>query len=273
MDYYSILGVSRNASTQEIKKAYRKLAMQHHPDRGGDPNTFQQISNAYDILSDPQKKQRYDMGVDPEQSQNYRQNPFNFQFGDVPPGFEDVFSTFGFSRQQQQRNKNVSINLQITLEDVIFGKDFDAEIAMPRGNKKIVNVSIPAGIHHGQQIKYNGMGDDSFQDRPAGDLIINIQVKPHHSFLREGDNLIIKKEISCWDAILGSKISVNTIDNRILNINIPKGTQPDTVFSCKNEGVPNIKTGKKGSLLVKVGVKIPKIQDHNKIKIIESLKD
>jgi len=272
MDYYSILGVSKNATTQEIKKAYRKLAMQHHPDRGGDPGTFQNISNAYDILSDPQKKQQYDLGIDPNRPQA-NQGPFGFGFNDVPPGFEDIFSNhFGFGRQPR-KNKNISINLQITLEDVVFGKELDAEIAMPTGNKKIVNINIPAGIQNGQQIKYTGMGDNSIQGLHPGDLIIHVQVLPHRIFVREGDNLIIRKEISCWDAILGTKIAVNTIDNRTLNINIPKGTQPDTVFSCRSEGIPNIRNGKKGSLLVKVNVKIPKIQDHSKIKTIESLKD
>lgn len=271
MDYYSILGVSKNATTQEIKKAYRKLAMQHHPDRGGDEKIFRQVSDAYDILSDPQKKQRYDLGGDPYGNSN-RGPRFDFNFGGVPPGFEDVFG-FNFNNRQRQKNQSVNLNLELTLEESVLGKNFDAEINLPSGSTKIVSISVPPGINHGQQIRYSGMGENNIPNIPPGDLIINIFLKPNRTFVREGDNLIVRQTITVWDAILGTKLNIPTIDGRTLSINVPAGTQPDTTLSCRDEGVPNVKTGRKGSLLVKIGIKIPKIKNDKILEQIKSFKN
>ncbi len=277
MDYYSTLGVGRNATPDEIKKAYRKMAMQHHPDRGGDETTFKQISEAYEVLSDPQKKQMVDMGVDPKnqhQGGGFSQNgPFEFHFGSH--NFEDIFGNFGFGgfRNHVQRNKTISLIVDLTLEDVLNGKDLDAEVSIPGGKKKIINISIPSGIDEGQQIRYQGMGDTTIPNIPAGDLIVNIRVRPHRFFRREGDNLVIEKVISVWDAMLGTKIEINTLDGKDLEITVPAGTQPDTVLSCRHEGLPNMRTKQRGQLLVKVKIKIPKTLNNEQIETIKKLKD
>lgn len=278
MDYYSTLGLNRNASQEEIKKAYRKMAMQHHPDRGGDEKKFKQISEAYEILSDPQKKQMIDMGVDPKGQQHHggfgQSGPFEFHFG--THNFEDMFGNFGFGGFQQRhahRNKTISLVVDLTLEDVLNGKNLDAEISIPGGRKKIINLAIPAGIEEGQQIRYQGMGDNSVPNIPAGDLIVNVRIIPHRTYRREGDNIVVEKYISVWDALLGTKIEINTLDNKSLEITVPSGSQPETVLSCRNEGLPNMRSKLRGNLLVKIKIKIPKITNKNHLDIIQQLKD
>jgi curved DNA-binding protein len=285
MDYYSTLVLKRNASEDDIKKAYRKMAMKHHPDRGGDEKQFKQISEAYEILSDPQKKQMVDMGVDPKAQQagghRHQQSPFEFHFN--TGNFEDVFSNFGFGGggggpfgfggRQSQRNRTININVDLSLLDVLNGKELDAELAVPNGKKKIINISIPAGIESGQQIRYQGMGDNAIPGIPPGDLIVNIRVMPHPVFRREGDSLVVEKDISVWDALLGCNLDLQTLDNKNLNIAIPAGTQPDTVLSCRNEGVPNMRNRQRGNLLIKIKVTVPRNLTANQITAIENLKN
>jgi curved DNA-binding protein len=276
MDYYSTLGINRNATADEIKKAYRSLAMKHHPDRGGDANKFKEIEEAYRTLSDPQKKQMFDMGVDPNQQSRghgfHGQGPFEFHFN--TGNFEDVFGNFGFGfgGRHMPRNKTISLGVELTLEDILHGKELDAEVSIPGGKKKIISISIPAGIEEGQQIRYQGMGDNSIPNAPPGDLIINIRVRQHPMFRREGDNLVVEKSISVTDAILGNNLSIRTLDGKDLEITIPPGSQSDTVLSCKNEGFPNVRNRQRGNLLIKLKVKIPRQLNKEQLKIVESLK-
>lgn len=275
MDYYGTLGVSRNATPEEIKKAYRKQAMKHHPDRNnGDDTRFKQIQSAYDVLSDPQKRQMVDMGADPNQQQGgYRQGPFEFHFGD---GMDDVFRQFGFGFQQnsrQARNKSFNINVAVTLEDILFGKDISAEISGTGGKPKIVNIKIPAGIEHGQSIRYEGMGDSSIPNIRPGDLIVNVQILRHANFQRQGDDILVEKRVSVWEALLGSKTPVITLDKKQLNITIPSGTQPDTILSCRGEGLPNVRTGKRGNLLIKIKIDIPRNLSKTQLEHIKNARD
>ncbi len=137
----------------------------------------------------------------------------------------------------------------------------------------MMNISIPPGIETGQQIRYEGMGDDSISGLRPGDLIVNIFVRPHETFRREGDNLYCEKTISVWDAIVGSSLDIKTIDNKVININIPAGTQPETVFGCRGEGLPNVRTKKRGTLLVKVKIEIPRSISSSQKTVIEKLKN
>lgn len=278
MDYYNTLGVRREASDEEIKKAYRKLAMKYHPDRGGDEKKFKEISTAYDILSDPQKRQMFDAGVDPI-NQNTggfnRQGPFEFHMGGMPPGMDDIFGTFGFGNgfARQRKNKSISINVEVTLQDLMKGKDINAEIKLPSKQKKIINISIPPGIEHGQQIKYQGMGDNTIQGIRAGDLIVNIFLNNNTEFLRDGTNLILERKISVWDAILGTAIDIQTLDNKTLNISIPAGTQPETVLRITGEGLPNMRTKIRGNLMLRIKVNIPQNLQQIEKSLVEKLKN
>jgi len=272
MDYYTTLGISKNASEAEIKSAYRKMAMKHHPDRGGDEKKFKEVTEAYETLSDPQKKQMIDMGVDPNaQHTSYRQgSPFEFHFN--TGNFEDVFGNFGFGGRPIRKNKTLNVNIEVSLEDILKGKVIDAEIGIPNGSKRLVNIEVPPGIENGQQIRYRGMGEHTLKDLPPGDLIVNILVKQHSVFQRQGDMLMIKKFISPWDAILGSEITIETIDKKTLTIGIPAGTQPDTVLSCRGEGLPNIRTKIRGNLLIKVQIEIPKNLNSEQKNAVEQTK-
>ena len=258
------------------------MAMKHHPDRGGDEKAFKQVSEAYEILSDPQKKQMVDMGVDPKAQQaggpRHQQGPFEFHFN--TGNFEDVFSNFGFGGggfgfggRQPQRNKTINITVDLSLEDVLNGKELDAELAIPGGKKKIINISIPAGIEGGQQIRYQGMGDASMPGMPPGDLIVNIRVANHRVFRREGDSLVIEKNISVWDAILGCQLAIETLDRKSLNITVPAGTQPETILSCRNEGLPNMQSRQRGNLLIRIKVIVPRNLPNADVDIIEKLRN
>lgn len=275
MNYYQTLGINRSASDAEIKSAYRKMAMKHHPDRGGDEKKFKEVEEAYRILSDPQKKQMVDMGVDPNAGpqSGFNQGPFEFHFNSG--NFEDIFGNFGpfgFGRQQR-RNKSLNINIEITLEDVLNGKKLDAEISLPNGSTKLISIEIPPGIDHGQQIKYSGMGDHSLKDAPPGDLIVNVYIRNNTEFQRQGDMLITKKIVSVWDAILGSSIEIKTLDGKTLNITVPPGTQPETMLSCKNEGLPNMRSRKRGNLMIKIQIDIPRNLNEVQLKQIKNIRD
>ena len=275
MDYYSTLGLQRGASDAEIKKAYRSMAMKHHPDRGGDEKKFKEISQAYEFLTDPQKKQMIDMGMDPNGRPGHSQggNPFEFHFNQG--NFNDIFSNFGFGFNQRsiRKNKSLNINVEISLEDVLNGKDIDAEVGVPGGKNKMINIRIPPGIDHGQQIRYEGMGDDAIPGIPAGDLIVNIFVRPHPLFKREGDSIIYEKSISVWEALLGSSISIQTLSGRDIDISVPPGTQPETVLSCRGEGLPNMRNRMKGNLLIKIKILIPRNLTSDQQRRIAQLKN
>lgn len=282
MDYYSTLGVGRNASQDEIKSAYRKLAMKHHPDRGGDEATFKKISEAYDTLSDPKKKEIVDLGGDPNQQNqgfgghNFNQGPFEFRFntGNVPPGMEDIFGHFGFGSRPARKNKTLNIHVDITLLDVLTGKELNAEITIPgTARRKMINISIPAGIEHGQQIRYEGMGDDSVRDLKPGDLIVNVNVMQHPKFRREYSNLVVEHPISAWDAMLGTQTNIETLDGKTLTINIPPGTNPGTILSCRGEGLPAMRTRNRGNLLISIKVDIPKNLTPLQIEKIKEIKN
>ena len=272
MDYYATLGLQRNASDAEIKKAYRSLAMKYHPDRGGDEKRFKEISQAYDFLSDPEKKQIIDLGGDPNAQSGgggFNQNPFEFHFN--TGNFGDIFGNFGFGRQPQRRNRSLSITVEITLEDVLSGKDFAAEVSIP-GKNKMVNIQIPPGIEHGQQIRYEGMGDDSIPGLRPGDLLVNVMVREHPRYKREGTSLVIEQGVSVWDALLGASIEIQTLDRKTLSMNLPPGTQPDTVMSCKGEGLPNMRTRQRGNLLIRIKVTMPKNLTPEQINMIQQIK-
>jgi DnaJ-class molecular chaperone len=275
MDYYSTLGLKRGANDDEIKKAYRSLAMKHHPDRGGDEKKFKEISQAYEFLSDPDKRRIIDMGGDPNsQGGGFQgQGPFEFHFG--TGNMDDLFGNFGFGGfggRPLRRNKSLNINVEIDLEDVLHGKTINAEIGVPNGRKKIVTIEVPPGIEHGQQIKYGGMGDNSIPQTPPGDLIVNIFIRPNKQFKREGDSIIYEKSISIVDAILGASIEIQTLDKKNLKIAVPPGTQSDTMLSCRGEGLPNIRSRQRGNLLIKVKVTIPKNLSNDQKQLIEQLR-
>ena len=262
-DHYQTLGVDRNASPDDIKRAYRKLAAQHHPDKGGDTAKFQEISAAYDTLSNPDKKAQYD---NPQpQFQNAPGgggSPGGFHFhtgGGIPPGFEDIFAQFGmFGQRQQPRNRTLNIQTTISLEDAFNGKDLVASIGLPSGREQMVEIKIPVGTHDGLVLRLAGMGDDSVPNAPRGDIHLTVSVLEHPKFRRQGDDLTCNIEISCIDAMLGKTMQVDTIDGKTLEITIQPGTQHGQTLAAAGYGMPKLNDNRyKGRLLMPVVIKIP----------------
>lgn len=257
-DYYNILGVDRNASPDDIKRAYRKLAAQHHPDRGGDTAKFQEIQSAYDTLSDPEKRSQYDN----PQPQGFP-GGFHFHGNGFPPGFEEIFSNFpdafgGMFRRQPQRNKTLNIQTSITLEDSFFGKEIIANLNLPSGRNQTIEIKIPKGIQDGTTLRLSGMGDDSFSNLPRGDIHLTVRVQPNSEFQRQGDDLIKSIDLNCLDAIIGKNIRINTIDQKELEIKINPGTQHGQIFSINGYGMPNVQNNlMRGRLLVHTNIIIP----------------
>lgn len=263
MDHYETLGVAKTASPDEIKSAYRKLASKHHPDRGGDTATFQKIQAAYDTLSDPEKKANYDMPQSFSGSNN----------GQVPPNFDEMFkAAFGgfpgfegiFGRQARQhrqtpdRNRTLYFQTTISLEEAYSGKDLIANITMPSGKQQTINAKIPPGVHEGIILRLEGMGDDVIPNIPRGDLHLTVHVNSHPVFERHGDDLLRTIEISALDAILGTAVEIDTIDNRTISVNVNAGTQHDTILAAQGFGMPNMHDPRfKGRLLLKVKIIIP----------------
>ncbi len=279
-DYYNILGVLRSSTGEEIKKAYRKAAMQHHPDRGGDQARFKEINEAYEILSNDDKRRLYDSGIDPL---NPNQGHHRYQGGPQFDNMEDIFNSFGFTfgfgpngptfRQNRPpvKNKTLNVNIHLSLEEAYTGVDKSLSIRYPSGQEKIVNITIPPGIDNGMAIRYTGMGDDEIKSVPAGDLIIMAHVNPHPVFSRDGMNLLTDVSVDCFDAILGTSVYVTTLDKRKLEISVPAGTQPNTTLSLKNEGMKD-QNGNIGKLYVRINVSIPNIKDPFKLDQIKNLK-
>jgi curved DNA-binding protein len=229
MDHYNTLGVSRNASQEEIKKAYRKLAMTHHPDKGGDPAEFQKLNDAYEVLADESKRQRYD---NPSQSMN---NPFSegFQFDqnnfDINNLFNHIFGgrnpSSGFNQRQMFRTQ-----VAISLVDAFNGKEHVLQLSTPTG-VKVINVKVPLGINHGDQVRYDNVIDH-------GTLIIGFHIMPDLRFDRNGDDLYCNLPISVLDLIIGTKVKFNTISGKTIEVTIPPNTQPSQHIRLPGMGMP-----------------------------------
>lgn len=270
MDFYQILGVSETASPDEIKQAYRRLATKHHPDKGGDTAKFQEISQAYDVLSDPQKRSNYDLQR--KGGHSMHGNPFDDGFGFVNDIFEFHFGR-GFQARQraQNRNRDLSIRAIITLKQSYIGAKFEAQYKLPSGTDQTVLVDIMPGIHDGQIIRYAGLGDNSIATAPRGNLNVVVSVQPDTSYQRRGDDLHTTISINVFEAIGGCSKEVTLIDDSVLTINIPAGVQSGTLFSSKGKGFKNVSTGKFGNFIVNVTVNIPKITDQEIIKKLQEI--
>ena len=276
MDYYDLLGVKRSASADELKTAYKKQAMKNHPDKGGDPEKFKQINEAYQALSDPQQKQMYDQfgTTDPQQAQ-MNSSGFHFTSG-AGADFEDVLRHFGFGAHfgrgfanQQRRNKDIKLRLLINLVDIFTGKTDTVTYKLPNGKTEIIDITIPPGIEDGDVVKFSGYGDNSFPQFPRGDLLIQIQIKPDPNFRREGSNIFTSIKVDIFDLIIGCQKEIATPDKKKVSLTIPPTTLPNTVFNISGYGCPSRSTNRNGNLLVEVKPIMPKLDS----KQLESLKN
>ena len=288
-DYYGILGVAKTATQDEIKKAYRKMAMKHHPDRGGDAAKFKEINEANDILSDNEKRMMVDQGIDPlnpHQRHHHGHHfhgggPFEFHFGGPGnPHMEDILRGFGFNfggggwqqgHQAPRKNKSLNINLRISLEEAYTGVTKELELTYPGNNIKSIKLEIPKGVDNNVTIRYEGMGDMSNPNLPPGDLLVNISVVPHPIFAREGMNLLRDIMIDCFSAVTGTTSAFMTLDGRRLEVTIPAGVQPGTTLGLKNEGMRDQK-GNVGKLYVRVNIQTPTNLSPEVMELVEQIK-
>jgi DnaJ-class molecular chaperone len=244
-NYYETLGVTRESTPDEIKRAYRRLASQHHPDKGGDKIKFQEVEEAYRVLSDPQQRAQHD-------NPSFGRNPgFAFQANGFD--FDTIFDVFGarfqHPYQQQRRTQHATMTLWVTLKDIAQGGRKAVSVGTAQGTSTI-EIEIPAGIEDGNIVQYGGVG-------PGGmDLLITYKIHPDPRWNRTGLTLQTEETISVWDLILGAEIPVRDILGNNLKLTVQPGTQPGTVLRLKGRGLAN-RNGQIGDLLIRVQGRIP----------------
>lgn len=284
-DYYEVLNISKNATEQEIKKAFRKLAMEFHPDRNKSPEAeekFKEINEAYEILSDANKRAKYDQfghaAFDQSQGFGGGAGFEGFDFGGFG-GFGDIFeSFFGQQSRGPRKGSDMQAQIWISFEESMKGKTFTQKIDKFDGakwNKVETEIKVPAGIREGQSIALRGFGQPGRNGGPNGDLFIQIRVKAHKHFQREGNDIHIEVPVSAFDIINEKTIDVPTpwgLSKLHLKSNIVSG---DT-FAIDNQGAPSINTGKKGHLIVHVKIYIPSLSEKERkevSKVTDGVKD
>lgn len=293
-DYYEVLGVSKNASDDEIKKAYRKLAVKYHPDRNpGDKEAeakFKEINEAHEVLSDKQKRARYDQfghagvggasggaysgfgGGNPFSGGafNFNGQTFNFDFGGGG-AFDDILgSLFGFGSagaRRPRRGADYQTNATLTFEEAIFGVTKTVTV-----DGASLKVKIPAGIDDGMSIRLRGKGGAAPEGGEPGDLYVRVRVKPHKSLTREGAIILSEHTIDMVDAALGCEIEVETVDG-VVTMKVPAGTQSGTPFKLSGHGVPFRADGDRGPHIVTVIVETPKNLSKKQKELLEEFKN
>jgi curved DNA-binding protein len=253
MDHYQTLGVAKNATPDEIKKAYRKLASQHHPDRGGDTAMFQKIQVAYDTLSDPNKKQQYD-NPQPEfhgfsGDPGFRFNGHAFDMGGI---FEQIF------RQQQQhvnRNPVYRTTMFVTLEQVYNGEEQILKLQTPKGSE-MVKVQVPKGIENGGQVRYDGVLN-------GASLLVEFRTHAHLKFERRGVDLYCNQPISVLDLIVGTKFEFTTISGKTFEVKVAPKTQPHMQLKVSGQGMPVPNSPYYGDQIILLKPFIPDIIDED----------
>ncbi|MEI6126557.1 MAG: DnaJ C-terminal domain-containing protein, partial [Pseudomonadota bacterium] len=302
-DYYKVLGVSKNAAVDEIKKVYKKLAFKYHPDKNpGNKKAeehFKEISEAYAVLSDAQKREQYDRFGSSGFHQRYSQEDIfrGFDVSDLfrDMGFSgDIFSNvfnpgpggrgfggrrgsagfnmedlLGGGRQQAQKGHDLSMDFVVDFMDAVSGCEKMIDY-LYEGRKQQVKVKIPAGINTGQKLRLAGKGGDSMAGLPPGDLYLTIQIMDHPVFRREGNDIIVDKVITISQAVLGASVEVPTLHGT-KQLKIPAGIQSSTKLRIKGYGVPHFGKTVKGDEYVRVLVAMPQKLTEEQKKLFEAL--
>ena len=296
-DYYDILGVNKKATDEEIKRAYRKMAMKHHPDRN--PNKkeaeerFKEINEAYAVLSDKEKRKQYDtFGAEGFRQRFTQEDIFRgFDFDEILSGlfggrgrresrfggrggfdFGDFFSGQGGYQdtgRMPQKGEDILYELSIPLEEAASGGEKRVSYRK-NGRIEEVSVKIPKGIPTGKKLRLAGKGMQGRNGGPSGDLYLQISVREHPIFTREGDDLVVEKEVNFSEAVLGTTVEVPTLEGK-KRVKVPPGTQSHTKMRLKGLGLPRFQREGRGDELVKVIVRVPKRVSEKSKKLIEEL--
>jgi DnaJ-class molecular chaperone len=286
-NYYDILGVDEKATSAEITRAFKNLAKQHHPDRGGDKDKFQEINEAHDTLKNSQKRHDYDTmrkfgrpgmtggGEHPFFNEDIFGDFFS-GFGGDPGGFRFNFTgrdggerIFRNARRQPKGNRNVQVRMAISIKEAMVNNEKTINYKLPSGREEFATVKIPAGVQHGITFKFSGMGDDSIKNMPRGDLMVVMSVLDSDGYTRQGNDLHTDKTIDCFQAVRGHEFNLRTLDDKTIKVKVPAGTQPGTMLTLKGLGMPVHKTlNIRGNLYVKIHILIPQLsaKDLKKIK-------
>lgn len=308
MDYYETLGVAKTASPEEIKKAYRKLALKYHPDKNaGDKKSeekFKEISEAYAVLSDAEKRKQYDAFGSDGFRQRYSQEDIfrNFDLGDILRQFGfggggghfrgnvnmggmggmgggNQFSFFqnaggrpGSGHDGFEKGEDLNSQITVNLEDVLHGAE--RNLSLRHGSQaRNVAVKIPKGIEAGKKLRLGGQGNPSAYGGPAGDLYLLVEIAPHPVFRREGDDLIVAKSISFSDACLGCSIEVESLEKKKFKIKVPPFSGGGTRLRVKGYGMPGGPNGPRGDLYVQIDVTVPKTLTNEQRGLVEQLRE
>ena len=271
-NYYDVLGVSEDASNEQIKKAFKDIAKKEHPDRGGNEARFKEANEAYDTLKSSQKRHDYDtMRKFGGTTQGGGQHPFFNEdiFGDFFSGFGIGDMQFNFTqgpgrtrtfRSQPRGNRNVQVRMALSIKEVMTENEKTINYKLPSGRDEFATVKIPAGVQHGVTFKFQGMGDDTIKNVPRGDLMVLMSVLDSDGYTRKGNDLYTDKTINCFQAMRGYEFNLKTLDDKIIKVKVPEGTQPNTILQVKGQGMPVHKTiDIRGNLYVKIHVLIPPV--------------
>ncbi len=276
-DYYEGMGVSRAASADDIKRAYRKLARKYHPDVSKEPDAelrFKELGEAYEVLKDPEKRAAYDrLGSRWKDGENFRPPPdwdFDFQSAGGAGGFSDFFETlFGGGRIRggggpaggfRSRGQDSSATITISLEEAFHGTNrvLALEQSLPGisatgSTSKKLNVRIPPGVTEGHQIRLAGQGAPGLGGGPAGDLYLQVHLAPHAHYRAEGKDLWLDLPVTPWEAALGDTIRITTLDGKV-DLRIPRSTQSGAQLRLKGKGLPGSPAG---DLRVRISIVTP----------------
>ncbi len=284
-DYYKTLGVSKNATADEIKKAYRTLARENHPDAGGDEEKFKDINEAYEVLSDEKKRQLYDQYG----SANGSQIPFNWGgSGGTTVNFSDfgswqdildqvlrgegAFGTnwnfdglndFSFSgpsgrARQPRKGQDTTADLQLTFDEAFNGTTKRVKLRIPgREDTTELDVKVPAGANDGDRQRFRGQGVPGTNGGQPGDLVITMRIAPDGRFTRKGADVLVTAQVSIADAALGTNLVIDAPDGTKVRVKVPAGTQPGAVLSVKGKGAPRVKGSGNGNLKIKLEIVVP----------------
>ena len=308
-DYYQLLGVSKGATKDEIKKAYKKLAMKYHPDKNkGDKQAeekFKKINEAYAVLSDDSKRKQYDNFGAEGFSNRYSQEDIfkGFDFGNIFEEFGlggDLFSTIfgggkarpgkssgfsfnmggnpfggqaqpGFGSQRQAASLDREVELRLSFEEAIVGGKKSISLNTGTGIDRII-ISVPPGIEEGKKLKVRGKGNADPLTGRRGDLFCKVSISAHPEFKRDGNDLILEKEVKLSELVLGGKVDVQTLDNARIELKIPPMTKNNSFLRIKGKGVANAK-GIPGNLLVKLIIKLPSSLTKEQKELFQKLAD
>lgn len=277
-DYYSALGVSRTATQDEIRKAYKKIARESHPDaKPGDKaaaERFKKAAEAYEVLGDEEKRKQYDQfgenykyvqqggGVPPGGGGGYQGGQYDFDFGDLFGGgrggvdLGDLFGGGGRRKKTAQRGSDLQTEITVPFTLAALGGSQDLRLAA--GSKEeTLTVKIPAGLRDGGVVRLREQGQAGINGGPAGDLLITVHVAPHPYFRRDGDDLLVEVPVTYSEAALGAKVDVPTLSEGLVTLKIPAGTSSGTRLRMKGKGIANPKTKTPGDQYVVVKIVAP----------------